>query len=53
MMLAVLKGDSNYTGGRPVLKSTSKSKVFVYYSDHGATGFVGVPNFNGPYLYAD
>ena len=49
--LAVLKGDSTTTGGKPVLKSTSKSKVFVYYADHGATGFVGMPS--GGYLYAD
>ena len=49
--LAVLKGDSATTGGKPVLKSDSNSKVFVYYADHGAPGFVCFPA--GGYLHAD
>ena len=49
--LAVLKGDSATTGGKPVLQSNSNSKVFIYYADHGATGLIGMPS--GGYLYAD
>ena len=37
---AVLKGDSEATGGKPVLGSNSKSKVFVFFTDHGAPGLV-------------
>ena len=37
---AVLKGDSEATGGLPVLGSDSNSKVFVFFSDHGAPGIV-------------
>ena len=48
--LAVLQGDSATTGGKPVLQSNSNSKVFVYYTDHGAAGFVCLPT--GEYLYA-
>ena len=48
--LAVLTGD-NKTAQGPVLKSNKKSKVFIYYADHGAPGFVGMPS--GGYLYAD
>jgi legumain len=48
--LAVLKGDAATAGG-PVLKSDSNSKVFVYFADHGSTGFVCMPT--GKYLYAD
>ena len=40
---SVLKGDSEATGGKPVLKSDSNSKVFVFYSDHGAPGFLMMP----------
>ena len=47
--LAVLKGDEATAGG-PVLKSTAESKVFVYFADHGAPGFVAFPS--GGYLYA-
>eukprot|EP00351_Strombidinopsis_sp_SopsisLIS2011_P002187 CAMPEP_0116881678 /NCGR_PEP_ID=MMETSP0463-20121206/13756_1 /TAXON_ID=181622 /ORGANISM="Strombidinopsis sp, Strain SopsisLIS2011" /LENGTH=77 /DNA_ID=CAMNT_0004533795 /DNA_START=43 /DNA_END=273 /DNA_ORIENTATION=+ len=36
--IAVLTGDSKTTGGLPVLKSDSNSKVFVYFADHGAPG---------------
>jgi len=52
MFLAVLKGDSATTGGKPVLKSDSNSKVFVYYADHGSVGLVGMPT-GQRYLYAD
>jgi len=48
--LAVLKGDAATAGG-PFLQSTENSKVFVYYADHGAPGFVCMPT--GGYLYAD
>jgi len=48
--LAVLKGDAATAGG-PVLQSNSNSKVFVYFADHGAPGFVAMPV--GGYLYAD
>ena len=40
------------TGGKPVLKSDSNSKVFVYYADHGSVGFIGMPT-GQRYLYAD
>ena len=49
--LAVLMGDSATTGGKPVLQSDANSKVFIYYTDHGATGLVAMPT--GGYLYAD
>ncbi len=48
---AVLSGDSAATGGRPVLKSTKDSNVFVYYSDHGNTGLIAMPT--GGEVYAD
>ena len=47
--LAVLKGDAKTAGGR-VLESTSASKVFVYFADHGAPGLIAFPS---SYLYAD
>jgi legumain len=49
--VAVLTGDSAAAGGKPVLQSNANSKVFIYYSDHGATGLVAMPT--GDYLYAD
>lgn len=48
--IAVLTGDSETTGGLPVLESDSNSKVFVYFADHGAPGLIAFPN---SYLYAD
>merc|ERR1712013_835126 len=48
--LAVLTGDSATAGGR-VLESNENSKVFVYYTDHGAPNLVAFPT--GGYLYAD
>jgi legumain len=49
--MAVLQGDAGSTGGKRVLKSNENSKVFFYYSDHGAPGVVGMPT--GEYFYAD
>jgi len=48
--LAVLTGDAATAGGR-VLQSNENSKVFVYYTDHGAPNLVAFPS--GGYLYAD
>lgn len=47
--LAVLTGDSASASG-PVLESDSDSKVFVYFTDHGAPGLVAFPS---DVLYAD
>ncbi|KAL6779593.1 VPE1 [Auxenochlorella protothecoides x Auxenochlorella symbiontica] len=54
--LAVLAGNrsgievSSIANGR-VLESGPQDHVFVYYSDHGAPGIVGMPS--GPFLFAD
>jgi legumain len=52
--LAVLEGNSaavaNKGSGR-VIASGPRDKVFLFYSDHGAAGVVGMPS--GPFLYAD
>merc|ERR1712151_832 len=40
--LKVLAGDTSAEG--PVLKSTSNDRVFVYYTDHGGVGILGVPS---------
>ena len=48
--LKVLTGDSTTGGNGKVLKSTSASKVFVFFTDHGAPGFIAFPS---AYLYAD
>jgi legumain len=54
--LAVLLGDESavskneHASGR-VLRATRHDRVFVYYSDHGAPGLLGMPS--GDYLYAD
>jgi len=37
-------------GSGKVLRSNSKSKVFINFSDHGATGLIAFPT---SYLYAD
>lgn len=34
-----------------VLANKPADRVFVYYSDHGAPGILGMPS--GPFLYAD
>lgn len=46
--MKVLTGDTSAHG--PVLKSNSKSKVFVNFADHGAPGLIAFPS---SYLYAD
>jgi len=49
--LNVLKGIKNgSTLNGPVLQSTKNDNVFIYYSDHGATGLVAMPT--GAPLYA-
>jgi legumain len=49
--LKVLTGDSSASG--PVLKSTSKDRVFVYFADHGGVGILGVPSgAAGGYIHA-
>ena len=49
--LNILKGKQTTTGG-PVLKSDENSHVFVFYSDHGAPGFICMPK-SQDYVYAD
>ncbi|KAL4452145.1 hypothetical protein ABPG75_007807 [Micractinium tetrahymenae] len=54
--LAVLAGNASAVNAgrrssRRVLETGPNDKVFVYYSDHGAPGIVGMPS--GPFLYAD
>jgi len=49
--LNVIKGIKNgSTLNGPVLQSTQNDNVFIYYSDHGATGLVAMPT--GAPLYA-
>lgn len=48
--LAVLEGDEKRVNGQKVLKSTEKSRVFVYFTDHGAPGLLAFPRDE---LYAD
>jgi len=50
--LAILEGDATKVkgGNGRVLKSTSQSKVFINFSDHGAPGLIAFPN---EYLYAN
>lgn len=55
--MAVLRGDENslnLTSGsnstKRVLKSNEESSVFLYFSDHGAPGFLLLPNDS---VYAD
>ena len=53
VFLNVLKGDAAKNKGKGngrVLKSTANDKVFVYFSDHGATGLIAFPS---AMLYAD
>ncbi|GAB4819104.1 hypothetical protein N2152v2_006150 [Parachlorella kessleri] len=51
--LAVLAGEQNATDNQQgrVLENTPQDRVFVYFSDHGAPGVLGMPS--GPFLYAD
>ena len=46
----VMTGDKRLFDG-PVLESNKDSKVFLFYADHGAPGFVQFPK--GDSLYAD
>merc|ERR1719230_1443701 len=49
--LKVLSGDTSASG--PVLKSTARDNVFVYYVDHGGVGILGVPSgAAGGYIHA-
>ncbi|KAJ4846549.1 hypothetical protein Tsubulata_013552 [Turnera subulata] len=51
-LYAVLLGDKNgVTGGSgKVVDSKPNDRIFLYYSDHGGPGVLGMPNL--PYLYA-
>lgn len=53
--LNVLRGNSTgVTGGNgKVLRSDENSRVFVYFVDHGAPGFIYFPDINNDKLYAD
>lgn len=51
--LAVLEGNASAVAGRgsgKVVASGPNDRVFVFYSDHGAPGILGMPW--GPFLYA-
>lgn len=49
--IKVLSGDTSAPG--PVLKSTANDRVFVYYTDHGGVGILGVPSgVAGGYIHA-
>ena len=47
--LKVLRGEEMSVGSGKTLKSTERDNVFIYYSDHGASGLVAMPN--GEYCY--
>ncbi|KAI9173954.1 hypothetical protein LWI28_009278 [Acer negundo] len=51
-LYAVLLGDKSAVkgGSGKVVNSTSEDRIFLYYSDHGGPGVLGMPNM--PYLYA-
>eukprot|EP00798_Chlamydomonas_sp_ICE-L_P020088 gene20088-26806_t len=52
--LAVLAGNFSAmkgVGTGRVIASGPEDRVFVFYSDHGSTGIIGMPF--GPFLYAD
>lgn len=54
VFLAVLSGDRRAVMGKgsgKVIASGPHDRVFVFYSDHGAAGILGMPA--GPFLYAD
>jgi legumain len=42
--LNVLNGKEMSVGSKRTLKSTSADRVFIYFSDHGATGLIAFPN---------
>ncbi|KAJ4759520.1 Vacuolar-processing enzyme [Rhynchospora pubera] len=49
---AVLSGDKSAVqgGSGKVIDSKANDHIFIYYSDHGGPGVLGMPNM--PYLYA-
>ncbi|KAJ7952465.1 Vacuolar-processing enzyme [Quillaja saponaria] len=49
---AVILGDKNKVkgGSGKVVSSKPNDRIFIYYSDHGGPGVLGMPNM--PYLYA-
>ncbi|KDP25622.1 hypothetical protein JCGZ_20778 [Jatropha curcas] len=51
-LYAVLLGDKSALSGGSgkVVNSTANDRIFVYYSDHGGPGVLGMPNL--PFLYA-
>lgn len=48
--IQILTGGKTEGGNGKVLKTNSNSKVFVFFSDHGAPGLIAFPT---EYLYAD
>ena len=48
--LAVLTGDRKTAQG-PVLRSSKRDNVFIYYADHGAPGLIAMPEDEEP-VYA-
>lgn len=48
--LAVLEGKEIQAGSKRVLQTGEKDNIFVYFSDHGATGLIAFPSEE---LYAD
>jgi glycosylphosphatidylinositol transamidase (GPIT) subunit GPI8 len=50
-MKALIGDEVQAAKGMKVLKSGSKSKIFVYLSNLGATGLLAFPNFD--LMYAD
>lgn len=53
-VLAVLEGNKSVVakkGSGKVIASGPNDRVFVFYSDHGSPGVLGMPT--GPFLYAD
>ena len=48
--LAVLTGDKKTAKG-PVLRSSKRDNVFIYYADHGAPGLIAMPEDQEP-VYA-
>jgi len=53
--LNVLRGNSTGVvgGNGKVLQTDENSKVFLYYVDHGAPGFIYFPDIENDKLYAD
>lgn len=51
-LYAVILGDKSKVkgGSGKVINSKSEDRIFIYYSDHGGPGVLGMPNM--PYVYA-